>query len=277
MPTGEEDPELWGPELWNPSNAWIASLIRSVRGWPRDEYVAPALIREWRAVLRAEAVRVQGARRTGRNPYPPRPRQGDGPVSARDVILDFLASPEGVLAIDILLAMPSMLAALAASAVGMAVQSLRPAVRHEVAPVYAYLIGKIGGTPWGPHWGSRGTYVVGPDGRGRRLTAPSDAGCPAAYRAAINAVSPARARVWRDRLATAAPANMEAVWQEMAAAGAAAVTAADPLAIWMPEGGPPRGILPDPPVPPVDESAPAAGGAARGERPAFVAGRGGAA
>ena len=267
-------------EVWAAPDTWIASYIRHLRGWPLDEYVSPGLIKQWRGILHDEAVKVGRARRAGRDPYPPRlPRRSAEEISVKDVVLDMVRSPHGQAGIAILLAMPVMLHGLATGAARLAVTALRSDVRHEAAPTYSYVVNKVGGVPWRQYWGSRGTYVVGPDGRGRRLPAPNMGGCLPLHRAAINAATPARVRSWRDRLAAAAAADiaaeLDAVMAELDEVGAAAIQAADPLPIWVAEAGEPRGLLPDPSPPPVEDVAPGVAAAGAGERPPFVPRRGG--
>lgn len=240
-------------DLWGPSDAWLASLIRHLMGWARGTPVPLPLLRQWRAALLREARRVARARAAGREPYPPAERAVS--VSAGDVVADLLRSPEGQIWMGIALAMPAMLAGLAAGTAEVAVAAWRAraadrrALLAEGVAVRGYLDSKLGGQAY---------------------QCPAGDAPHAVYRAAANAVTPSRARAWRAQLAERAA--IPGVLAEMAEVGRAASVAAHPLRIWYPEPGPPRGVWPDPPAP-LDDVPPVSEGVAAGERPSFIPGR----
>ena len=82
------------------------------------------------------------------------------------------------------------------------------------------------------------------------------------YRAACNAVTPARASSWRARLANTSPSEsaVSELLAEIAEVGRAAIAAAAPLRIWDTDGAPPRGLVPDPPDPGAADDADSKGG-----------------
>lgn len=240
--TDNEDP--------GPSDAWIEGLIRSLRGLPPGEPVPAGLVASWRVHLRREVRRHADARSRGRDPGPPPRRRGTGGFTSGDVIMEMLASGEGQAAMALLAATPPILLAVADDAAALSCRVLMPSVRHEAAATYGYLVGKVGGRTWASWWGREQPRVVWRDGRTARGLRPCDLGVPATHRAAINAVSPRRAAEWQRRLDTRWGPEIESVLTEMDTAGREAAAASDPMRIWDPEPGPPRGLLPDAPPPP---------------------------
>lgn len=238
------------PVLWEPSDEWLASLVRKLRGMPLDAPVPPSLLTSWRAHFREELRRVARARAAGREPYPPSLSLGDrSAISAGEVVLDLLRSPEGRFLVGVALAMPAMLDGLAHS--GGAVVALwraeyeRRLVAREVArDVAGYL-----------------DWKLGPSGRPFRGELPHSV-----YRAAANAATDRRVRQWRALLCDARAAA--GVLEEMDQVGREASRAAAPLRIWDPEPGPPRGIWPDPPAEEdLEDETPAASGKRGGGAP----------
>ena len=259
-------PDEGGIDDAGPSDSWIAALICALRGWEPGTPVPAGLIASWRAHLRREVRRHAAARARGREPGPP-PRRRRDAISAGEVIMDMLSSGEGQAAIALLAAMPALLRSIAASfAAAESYSVLVPSPRHRAAASYAYLVGKVGGKPWAAYWGRAEPRLVWRDGETARGQHSCDLGVPAVHRAAINAVTPARAVEWRRRLGSRSDAEVVAVLAEMEKAGHEAVGAATPLRIWDPEPGPPRGLLPDAPATsaPPAQSAPAPGDARGG-------------
>ncbi|MFC7552322.1 hypothetical protein ACFQU7_08785 [Pseudoroseomonas wenyumeiae] len=100
-------------EIWEPTDDWLASLIRTLRGMRLGEPISPGLLASWRRALREEARRVAVARARKKDPYPPRlGRAGLGEVSAAEVVRDLLRSEEGRFWIGVVLSMVPMLAGL---------------------------------------------------------------------------------------------------------------------------------------------------------------------
>jgi hypothetical protein len=254
-----EETDIDMGELWDPTDAWLSSLIRRLRGWPSDAYVPPEMLREWRRAVWAEMMRHARARHIGRKPDPRiiLPSARGRSISAGDIVLELLLSPEGQFWIGVAVSMAAMLTGIATAtaearvAATRAQEAKRRAMVAEAKAVCRYLDSKLGGLPF--------VYVP--------AMPPA-----ASYRAAANGVTPRRARQWRARLAD--PVQALDALAEMHVIGREVSLAVQPLTIWHPEPGPPRGIVPDPP--PEPEAPPVSGGVAAGERPAFIAGRGAA-
>ena len=232
-----------------PGDEWICGLIRTLRGLPPRTPIHPEILARWRGHLRS-AMAARRARDRRQEPTPAPPLRKGASVSPDDVIQDLLASPEGLMWIAVALALPRVIAVAVAAARADVPSWARwqQLLRRETGPVLKYLDVKVG--------------------RGGALPTGDDLPAPV-HRAAINAVSPAAARAWRDRLSIGA-GDARAVLVEMREIGKAATDAARPLRLWDPEPGQPRGIWPDPPQP---EDPPAVSSdILAGGRPPFVPG-----
>ena len=242
-------------DLCEPSDSWIESLIRDLRGLSLGESVPARLFASFKRSLRAELRRHLAARRARREPEPPPRRRRMGPsaseFSTGEFVAEMITSPQGQAAIALLIALPS-LALHVAEACGKLSYKVLHISRHEAAPVHRYLVSKVGGQPWSPSWGRRGAMVISPGGQASRYPPPR---ISAAARAAINAVTPRRAIEWRDRLDSGSDAEIRTVLEEIENLGRPAAIAAAPIKIWYPESGEPRGLLPDPPPPDADDDA----------------------
>ena len=240
-------------DLCEPSNSWIESLIRDLRGLSPGEPIPAMLFASFKRSLRRELRRHLAARRARREPGPPRPWSGPAASPGpSDVVLDLIASPEGQAAIALIIAMPALSMRVAEACGKVVYKVLHTSPRHEAAPVHSYLVSKVGGKPWRPNWGRRGEMMISPGGQASRYPPPQ---ISAAARAAINAVTPRRAIEWRDRLDSGSDAEIRVVLEEIESLGAPATRAAAPIKIWYPEPGEPRGLLPDPPPPNADDDA----------------------
>ncbi len=243
-------------DLCEPSDLWIESLIRGLRGLSPGEPIPARLFASFKRSLRRELRRHLAARRAKRDPGPP--REWSGPAASPppyDVVWDMILSPEGQAAIALIIAMPALSMRVAEACGKVVYKVLHTSPKNEAAPIYAYLISKVGGRSWSPSWGRRGPMVIGPDGRSKRQPSPNHVGVSSVARAAINSVTPRRATEWRDRLDSGSDAEILRVLEEIESLGRPACKAAAPLKIWYPEAGEPRGLLPDPPPPDADEDA----------------------
>jgi len=244
-------------DLCEPSDLWIESLIRGLRGLSSGDPISPRLFASFKRSLRKELRRHLAARRAKCDPGPP-PREWSGPAASPppyDVVWDMILSPEGQAAIALIIAMPALSMHVAEACSKIVYKVLHTSPKHEAAPVYGYLISKVGGRPWSPTWGRRGPMVIGLDGRSRRQPSPNHVGVSSFMRAAINAVSPRRAIEWRDRLDSGSDGEILRVLEEIESLARPACAAAAPIKIWYPEPGEPRGLLPDPPPPDADDDA----------------------
>ena len=219
--------------VWEPSDAWLASLIRHLRGLPLGEAIPTGLLASWRRHLREEVCRIGRARRNGQDLYPPEHvRLSGAAVSAGEVVRELLTSPEGRFWIGVVVAMPALVDAVSRPTAEQVVdvwrrgRDEREAQGDEAEAVLGYLDFKLGG----PAYVCRAGHAPHPP-----------------FRAAANAVTPERARIWRSRLTDVSEAA--AVLAEMRDVGEAVVTATSPLRIFDAEPGAPRGIWPDPPLP----------------------------
>jgi hypothetical protein len=243
-----DQPDL---DVWIPTDAWLASLVRRLRGLPPGEPLPPGLLDSWRRHVTREVRRHAVARARGRTAGPmPGYRPVSPPDPAADLVAELLATPEGQFYISVAAGMASLLAAVAAAAaVRMQVQawSVRRErdrkARADAAELVRYLSWKNGGAPYiedprEPLW--------------------------ARYKAASNAVTPRRAMSWRVRLAdtTLSLPALHDLLGEVAEIGRAIIEAAAPLRIWDVDGGAPRGLVPDPPEPVEDDDMGRKGGRA---------------
>lgn len=239
---------------WLPSDSWVEGLVRRVRGLPLNVPIHPETVRAWkRAVLREidrrRELEDQERKQDPEDEARPRsrssaPRAED--VSAVEIVREMMASPYTAMFLDLCVAMPRVLASVqeAARRRHREEGGFLPGVKHEAKPIADYLRYKLRGAQPGE----------------RPL---------AVHVAAVNAVTPARARSWEDALSGTSEATMRAALMEMDDIGRRASAASAPLKLWYPEPGPPRGIWPDPPPP--DDPTPEQQGA--GAAPPFIPGR----
>lgn len=242
-----------GDGIGEPTDQWIADLIRRVRKIPVGEPISASLIRKVRSELRALARRRLVARREHREPLAASAADvaPDAREDVREVLLDLVRSPHGQVGIWMLIGAPIFLHA-AVDAVAQA-RAMRLFPRHECAPIRDYLAGKLGGRPWPARQGSRRPFTVAGGHRVHART-PRERGPSPLHIAACNAVTVGRAREWLSRLDEGSDADRRAVLVELDEIGIAASEASAPLPLWYTEEGPPRGLWPDPP-PPEDDGA----------------------
>ena len=224
-----------------PSDVWLASLVRHLRGWPPGVSVPPALLASWRRHLRSVTRRVRRDRRAGRDSYAISPPVRRRVLTPDDLVLDLLSSPEGQVLVGVAACWPEMVASLLTPSPAEVVAcweraaARRRAVDSNAAATVLYLTAKLGGCALPP-------YRDGP------TVCALLAGC--------NVVTVARARLWRASLADAR--RRADVLVEIQDVGVRASKVFAPLVLWYPEAGPPRGLWPDPP-PPNDDAAPDTG------------------
>ncbi len=233
-------------DVWAPTDAWLSSMIRRLRGLPPGEPLPPGLLESWRRHVTREVRRHAVARARGRAPGPMPSNRRVGPTDpAADLIAELLSSPEGQFYISVAAGMASLLAAVAtAAAAQMQVQAwhvrreLERKARADAAELVRYLDAKVGGAlydedPRDPLW--------------------------APYKAACNAITPRRALSWRVRLSdtTLSPPALHDLLAEIAEIGRAVIDTTAPIRIWDSDPGPPRGLVPDPPEPDEEDDDPA--------------------
>jgi hypothetical protein len=229
------DPDV---EVWTPTDTWLAGLIRRLRGLSPGEPLPPGLLESWRRHVQREVRRHAVARARGRAAGPmPSYGRGRTPDPAADLILELLATPAGQFYIGVAAGLASLLAAVAAAAaVEMQVQAWNARrerdqkARADAAELVRYIDWKSGGALYREDW--RGPLW-------------------ARHKAACNAVTPRRAIAWRVRLAdNRLPLpTVRNLLAEIAEVGRVVIDVTAPLRIWDMDGGPPRGLVPDPPEP----------------------------
>ena len=232
--------ELPDVEVWSVPDGWLASLIRRLRGLPPGAPLPPGLLESWRRHV-AQEVRRHAIARARRRPVGPMPRfrRAGAPLPA-DLILDLLATAEGQFWLGVAAGMPSLLSACAKAFPAVRVDTWRDRraiqmkAREDAAEIRRYITWKAGGPVYSgdPCWP-----------------------LPVPYRAACNAVTPARASAWSYRLADRSLSQhaLADLLAEIAEVGRSAIELAAPLRIWDLDRGAPRGLVPDPPVPETDD------------------------
>lgn len=217
--------------LYEPGIELIISMLRSSLGMPFDWRPSPEMLRDARAALRAAMRRRRRAKAAGGDDMPP--PSGTGALSGVDALVDFLCSPEGVLMVDLFLAMPRIAAGFAVymnsgtAAIGDRVLRPAPSVRIEADPIIRYIHQKLCSPERVPD------VVPVPEWR---------------LVAAVNCATPARASEWLHVLRFGSDHSRRDVMSEMQTVGRRAVEIAAPMRVWEPELGAPRGLLPDAPA-----------------------------
>lgn len=221
-----EDPDAVG--LHEPGEEMIIGLLRHALGMPLGWQPSPSMIADARAALRAGMRRRRTRRREGRDDMPS-PRR-TGALTGIDALVDFLCSPEGILVLDLLLAMPRAAAGFTAAMtpgavmIGERVFRFRPWSRIEASRIVRYARDKLEAPARAPD--------VSPLIDEHQV-------------AAVNCAAPARVSAWLAALRGGSDRDRRAALDEMSALGERAIVVAAPLCVWRSEPGPPRGILVD--------------------------------
>ena len=237
-----------GDNVAEPTDAWVETLIRRTCQIPLSQPVPTSLIRGVCAELKSVARRRIRARAVSGELVSAHPHDMSlgAPEDVREVLHHMIVSPHGQAAIYALISAPLFLYAGVEVLKGAALFQVQ--TRDEASEIHDYIALKVGGNPWPGRFGSRRPFAI-VDGCRVPVRSPRERGPSPIHIVAANAVTTARAKGWMQRLEGASQADQRAVLTELSNIGIAAAEEAAPLPLWFQEGGPPRGIWPDPPPP----------------------------